>query len=352
MASASTCSHCGKQREGLKKCSVCKKAAYCGAECQKAAWKKHKKTCPPPPSRDDVIGKINASRATKDWAGVLKWEGRLEELLQGQPDAACDAILSVFAEAHSMASTPMGNACNAGMQSTGTEHALCAITLNERRVDLLGKMGRFRDQGKRICDLADRLLLLGKKEEALTQFERAEQLGAAHGFSSVECQACEGIGLLTVKEGGDAEGVELLAAVPPIEEEGGVFSASADKELRQEIKRLTKKNTKLNRAVLHESKEMDDTREETHPNPRHLSLTFLRTVTEMVYDEDGQVEVVDEPLHSVAGEEKEVREEIPAANGGAVGKLSRVPRPTGGILRETEPLVDGNRREPQEHATR
>mmetsp|Transcript_2257 Transcript_2257/g.5214 ORF Transcript_2257/g.5214 Transcript_2257/m.5214 type:complete len:131 (+) Transcript_2257:532-924(+) len=129
---------------------------------------------------------------------------------------------------------------------------------------------------------------------------------------------------------------------------GNLFSTSADKE----IKRLTKKNTKLNRAVLHESKEMDDTREETHPNPRHLSLTFLRTVTEMVYDEDGQVEVVDEPLHSVAGEEKEVREEIPAANGGAVGKLSRVPRPTGGILRETEPLVDGNRREPQEHATR
>ncbi len=29
----------------LKKCSVCEAAYYCGAECQKADWKAHKKEC-------------------------------------------------------------------------------------------------------------------------------------------------------------------------------------------------------------------------------------------------------------------------------------------------------------------
>jgi hypothetical protein len=53
-------------------------------------------------SRDDVIGEINAARAAKRWAGIVKWEGRLDDLLEGQPHAACDSILSVFVEAHSM----------------------------------------------------------------------------------------------------------------------------------------------------------------------------------------------------------------------------------------------------------
>ena len=36
-----SCSHCGKEGEELKRCSVCKHASYCGAACQNAGWKKH-----------------------------------------------------------------------------------------------------------------------------------------------------------------------------------------------------------------------------------------------------------------------------------------------------------------------
>ncbi|KAJ1483459.1 hypothetical protein T484DRAFT_1622771, partial [Baffinella frigidus] len=39
------CSHCGKQRATLKRCSRCKQTWYCGAACQNAAWKGHRKTC-------------------------------------------------------------------------------------------------------------------------------------------------------------------------------------------------------------------------------------------------------------------------------------------------------------------
>ncbi len=38
------CDQCGKAN-AKSQCSRCKKAYYCGKECQKLAWKDHKKTC-------------------------------------------------------------------------------------------------------------------------------------------------------------------------------------------------------------------------------------------------------------------------------------------------------------------
>ena len=106
MALKDSCSHCGKQRSTLKRCSVCKKAWYCGAQCQNAGWKKHEKTCEPPLPLDDVWEKMNAATAARDWRGVLAWEGRLAELLEGLAgpggcsDATCEGILAVFCRAH------------------------------------------------------------------------------------------------------------------------------------------------------------------------------------------------------------------------------------------------------------
>lgn len=39
------CHQCGAQKEGLMVCARCEAAWYCGKECQKAAWKEHKKKC-------------------------------------------------------------------------------------------------------------------------------------------------------------------------------------------------------------------------------------------------------------------------------------------------------------------
>ncbi|KAJ1477955.1 hypothetical protein T484DRAFT_1962147 [Baffinella frigidus] len=42
------CSHCGTQGVSLLLCARCMHASYCGAACQKAAWKEHKQnTCSP-----------------------------------------------------------------------------------------------------------------------------------------------------------------------------------------------------------------------------------------------------------------------------------------------------------------
>ena len=47
------CSTCGKGANGEKvfSCNRCGKAYYCGKECQKAHWKKHKAVCAPIPCR-------------------------------------------------------------------------------------------------------------------------------------------------------------------------------------------------------------------------------------------------------------------------------------------------------------
>ncbi|KAJ1478359.1 hypothetical protein T484DRAFT_2952085 [Baffinella frigidus] len=83
-------------------------------------------------------------------------------------------------------------------------------------------MERFRDQSQAMCNLAATLLFLDRKGEATTHYEKARALGAAHGFFTVECSACQGLGLTAVKEGRLEEGVELLrsalAAVPLCED--------------------------------------------------------------------------------------------------------------------------------------
>jgi len=137
LALKEACSHCGKQRESLKRCSICKKASYCGAECQRAGWKRHKKTCESPVSVDVVWTEVSAADLAGDWKRVLKWEGRMEDLLEHVLLEGHEFILDAFLSARVSARAATGS----------SEHALAVVNLGERRVDLLGRLHRFRDQG-------------------------------------------------------------------------------------------------------------------------------------------------------------------------------------------------------------
>ena len=78
-------------------------------------------------------------------------------------------------------------------------------------MDLLGKMERFRDQGGMMCEHASTLLnVAGKREEGEGWLSRARDVGAAHGFFSVESSACLGLGKLAMDQGRHEEGVDLL----------------------------------------------------------------------------------------------------------------------------------------------
>mmetsp|Transcript_56094 Transcript_56094/g.133904 ORF Transcript_56094/g.133904 Transcript_56094/m.133904 type:complete len:296 (-) Transcript_56094:42-929(-) len=146
---------------------------------------------------------VRAADATDDWREVLKWQGRLEELMAFIPEPPSDVseqVLALFLEAH-----------RKGVASTGsTEHALPMVALQTRRVALLGKMERFRDQGEEMCSLADRLFTAGKRQESVWWLERARKVAEAHGFFSVECRACLGLGDESVEDGRHEQGVDLL----------------------------------------------------------------------------------------------------------------------------------------------
>jgi len=199
-ASAESCAHCGKQGVGFKRCSRCKQACYCGAECQNKDWKRHKRNCSPPVSLQDVAAKINAAQATRDWRGVLQWEGRMEELMALNSDDGCSFILLAFSVSHQM-----------GWQATGSnDHARSYVGLVERRIPLLGTLQRFRDQGDAMCCLSDVLRQLKRKSEAASWSQRARDVGAAHGFFSLESMACRGLGTAAIGEGRHEEGMALL----------------------------------------------------------------------------------------------------------------------------------------------
>jgi len=80
----------------------------------------------------------------------------------------------------------------------------------ERWIPLLGKLQRFRDQGEAMCDLSIHLRVLERDSESATWYQRARDVGAAHGFFSLESRACEGLGRAAMVQGRREEGVALL----------------------------------------------------------------------------------------------------------------------------------------------
>jgi hypothetical protein len=149
----------------------------------------------------DVTAQILAARATQDWREILKWEGRMEELMAHQSDDNCLGFLSAFCNAHL-----------SEWNATGSkDHARSSVRLMERRIPLLGKLQRFRDQGEAMCVAADILsTTLQSDSEGATWFQRARDVGAAHGFFSLESKACSGLGRAAMVEWRHEEGVALL----------------------------------------------------------------------------------------------------------------------------------------------
>ena len=166
---------------------------------------------------DDAVDRVHAAILLEDWRGVIKWEGRLEEMMEDQPDAVCSAILVVFSNAHRRALN----------SSESKDSALSVVRLESRNVEVLGKMQRFRDQGEALCRIADYLLGLGKRQESETYLQRARKIAEAHGFFSIECRSCLGLGKLARTGGREQEAVELLrnalACVPLFEEEDTIL---------------------------------------------------------------------------------------------------------------------------------
>ena len=124
----------------------------------------------------------------------------MEELMAHESDDACRKILSYFSFAHS-----------SGFTATGSrDHARSFAGLQQRQIPLLGQLQRFRDQGEAMCSLSNILRILKRNSEATTWYQRARDVGAAHGFFTLESSACTGLGEAAMEEGRDDEGLALL----------------------------------------------------------------------------------------------------------------------------------------------
>jgi len=121
--------------------------------------------------QQDVWERVQAAHAALDWRGVLKWDGRMEELMENHPaDEDCNFILKAFVVAH--------NACAMSSGSKSSERA--SIRLEERRIHLLGRMERFRDQGEAMCNVATALIVsfADMPQEGERWYQRAREVGA------------------------------------------------------------------------------------------------------------------------------------------------------------------------------
>ena len=166
------------------------------SRCQKAAWKDHKAKCAPKAPRvplKDVLVQVAAANNRRDWWGVLEWEGRMEEMMEARKGLAPLVILDTFLQAHSQLC--LTGPCIEHFR----QHSSSVMRLHGLRIELLGKLQRFRDQGEAMCDLAAAIETSkprGQRQDvhpvAEKWYQQARDLGAAHGFFTLECRACSG----------------------------------------------------------------------------------------------------------------------------------------------------------------
>mmetsp|Transcript_26348 Transcript_26348/g.59470 ORF Transcript_26348/g.59470 Transcript_26348/m.59470 type:complete len:426 (+) Transcript_26348:2-1279(+) len=93
-AEGASCSSCYEPIKQLRRCGVCKKAAYCSTKCQKEDWKFHSRVCKKPPPQDE-------SQAPKTLPGMEPdsedMKRQLDEITKGQDPAFAAQVEQMMA---------------------------------------------------------------------------------------------------------------------------------------------------------------------------------------------------------------------------------------------------------------
>ena len=181
-AGGCTCSHCGKTGFGFKRCSRCKQASYCGAECQTVAWKGHKKLCRSQGqgqqlSLDDIRTRILSTDPFVGFAEVLRFESQVDELVSGLDAVSVPPVLTAFAKAN-VGADKLGKA---GPMWGRVGEAFEASGRCEEQVDAMMMAGRCHSNA-------------GDFKACIVWFERARDVSVEHGLELLECTMCSELG--------------------------------------------------------------------------------------------------------------------------------------------------------------
>jgi tetratricopeptide (TPR) repeat protein len=201
------CGHCDKPAPtngvGHECCGYCKAQEYCSAECMQAHSSEHEPKC----KADrllDLMSTIHTVEFARDWRKVIPLQAKMEMLmLDGPIDVTNDqrrAILNLFIHSNNLANAETGHY----MYKTS------ALRLKESIVKLLGDMGLFHDQALEMTSLGGMFMCMKQIKVANVYFQEVRDIGEAHGFFTLECKGCLGLGRVAMKEGRVEEGLALL----------------------------------------------------------------------------------------------------------------------------------------------
>ena len=205
-----TYSQCAKTPGVIaKSCAKCRAVAYCGVECQKADWKTHKTTCKP--CSLYAFEQATLGDEANDWRKTLKWSGFIEQFMRRglQPGPTVDelrrTVLLVFTRAYATASI-----------ETGEHHyAYAAIPLLHERMALHVKYQRFAEQIESISMLGRMLAMTlhdTTNEQVVECFQRAYDIGTAHGITRFDLTSSLDLGRIAHAQGRHADATNLFRA--------------------------------------------------------------------------------------------------------------------------------------------
>jgi hypothetical protein len=129
------------------------------------------------PPLSAVVQMVATAKDARNWPEVLRFESRLEEMLLTAFESRHPELISSFATAHLVQG-----------------HYVEAASLFQRRVQLLGKLERFRDQGADMCQVGECFLRLNNANSADAWYQKVRKLGEKLPCFELECTASLGLG--------------------------------------------------------------------------------------------------------------------------------------------------------------
>jgi hypothetical protein len=118
---------------------------------------------------DEIRGWVHAASASNDFAGVLRWEGKIDQLLEGQDLDNTANLLAAFSSAF-----------------IGTEQWDKASTIGRRYAEACEALGDFLRTAQAMSAAASCCSNAGEGKLATLWYERARDLSAEHGIVLME----------------------------------------------------------------------------------------------------------------------------------------------------------------------